>query len=280
MNYLKKSLSSLAICLSFSASILGQNVGIQQTSPLSRLDVNGNLAVGSAFSGNTVAPADGAIIQGNLGVGTSAPANKLHVSSDVRIGLLTEDDGMTAGYGPRLYFSGGDDWPSWNSDNSDPLYIARYNSGSDQTELRINIGDNSQPQDKFVIGYVATGAGSWQPTLSLQNDGRMVMGNGAELTTGGAWVDASSRSLKENVVKLETDQAITVLGELQPVSFNYLREPKETYLGFIAENVPDLVAMNSRKSLNTMDIVAVLTKVVQDQQKRITELEKRLDAIR
>jgi len=34
--------------------------------------------------------------------------------------------------------------------------------------------------------------------------------------------------------------------------------------------------MQNRQSLSTMDIVAVLTKVLQDQQKRIGELEARL----
>ena len=48
-------------------------------------------------------------------------------------------------------------------------------------------------------------------------------------------------------------------------------------LGFIAEDVPGLVASTDRISLSTMDIVAVLTRVVQEQQQKIAELEKRLD---
>ncbi len=38
-------------------------------------------------------------------------------------------------------------------------------------------------------------------------------------------------------------------------------------MGFIAEDVPDLIATKDRKGLSPMDIVAVLTKVVQEQQK-------------
>jgi hypothetical protein len=38
----------------------------------------------------------------------------------------------------------------------------------------------------------------------------------------------------------------------------------EKHVGFIAEDVPELVAMKDRKSLSPMDIVAVLTKVVQE----------------
>jgi hypothetical protein len=35
-------------------------------------------------------------------------------------------------------------------------------------------------------------------------------------------------------------------------------------VGFIAEDVPDLVSTKDRKGLSPMDIVAVLTKVVQE----------------
>ena len=54
---------------------------------------------------------------------------------------------------------------------------------------------------------------------------------------------------------------------MNPVKYNYKADKAEKYVGFIAEEVPELVAMNDRKSLSPMDIVAVLTKVVQEQQK-------------
>ncbi len=49
-------------------------------------------------------------------------------------------------------------------------------------------------------------------------------------------------------------------------------------MGFIAEDVPELVATSDRQGLSAMDIVAVLTKVVQEQQQKIEQLEARLDA--
>jgi len=62
-----------------------------------------------------------------------------------------------------------------------------------------------------------------------------------------------------------------------PVQFNYEIDREDDYLGFIAEDVPALVASKNRKGLSSMDIVAVLTKVVKAQQKKIEELEKRFD---
>jgi hypothetical protein len=103
------------------------------------------------------------------------------------------------------------------------------------------------------------------------------MASGAHVTQGGVWTNSSSRALKENIVALGDAQAISTLMELEPVLFNYKNESGESYVGFIAEDVPELVAMNARDGLSPMDVVAVLTRVVQDQQKKIEVLEARLD---
>ena len=50
--------------------------------------------------------------------------------------------------------------------------------------------------------------------------------------------------------------------------------PEMKRIGFIAEDVPDLVAMKDRKNLSAMDMVAVLTKVLQEQQKMNEEQQK------
>jgi hypothetical protein len=76
---------------------------------------------------------------------------------------------------------------------------------------------------------------------------------------------------------LTFEEAHEALAQLQPVEFNYKNDQQEKYVGFIAEDVPALVASGDRQSLSTMDIVAVLTKVVQEQQKQIAELEARLE---
>jgi len=131
------------------------------------------------------------------------------------------------------------------------------------------------PTKAFVYLANATGnvgIGTAAPTHPLE------MASGAHVTAGGVWTDASSRQYKENISNLTSEEAIATLEELNPVKFNYKVQKDEEYLGFIAEDVPDLVATKARKSLSPMDIVAVLTKVVQQQQKKIAELEARLNA--
>ena len=60
--------------------------------------------------------------------------------------------------------------------------------------------------------------------------------------------------------------AMVPLEKLEPVRLSCKLEPEEENLGFIAEDIPDLVATNSCKTIATMGIVLVITQVVKDQQ--------------
>jgi hypothetical protein len=117
------------------------------------------------------------------------------------------------------------------------------------------------------------GVGVTAPTNPLQ------MASGAKCTAGGVWTNASSREYKENIKELGTDEALVAFNKLNPVTFNYKADANEKHVGFIAEDVPDLVASTDRKGLSPMDIVAVLTKVVQEQKKTISELTERINKL-
>jgi hypothetical protein len=88
---------------------------------------------------------------------------------------------------------------------------------------------------------------------------------------GGAWVDGSSRELKDEITALSSDAAAQALAALTPVTFKYKTDRAWQHVGFIAEDVPQLVAAPDRKGLAPMDIVAVLTKVVQEQKQELEE---------
>lgn len=115
------------------------------------------------------------------------------------------------------------------------------------------------------------GIGASRPEYPLE------MASGAHVTAGGVWTNRSSRESKENIAALSSKEATAAVMALQPVSFNYTAEQGEGYVGFIAEDVPALLASSDRESLSTMDVVAALTKVVQEQQRRIEELEARIE---
>jgi endosialidase-like protein len=117
------------------------------------------------------------------------------------------------------------------------------------------------------------GIGTARPSHPIE------MASGAYVSAGGVWTNSSSREKKDNIIALTPEEALAALVALEPVRFNYKQDASEEYVGFIAEDVPALLASSDRSSLSTMDIVAVLTRVVQEQQQKISELEARLDSV-
>ena len=105
------------------------------------------------------------------------------------------------------------------------------------------------------------GIGTTSPNYPLE------MGSGARVTTGGVWTNASSREYKEDITTLGLEEALEALQGLEPVKYKYKVTRDERHVGFIAVNVPELVATEDRKSLSPMDIAAVLTRVVKAQQR-------------
>ncbi len=123
-------------------------------------------------------------------------------------------------------------------------------------------------------GTFRMGIGVPNPTNALD------MASGAHCTFAGIWTDASSREYKRNIRPLTTEQALDAVLELEPVTYQSRFEDEDTYVGFIAEDVPDLVATADRRGLSPMDIVAVLTRVVQHQQQEIEGLKRELEVLK
>jgi hypothetical protein len=92
---MKKAYYLLAIAIICTNTLSGQsqtgNIGIDTPSARSKLTVNGNMSVGSSYTG-IEAPPNGVIIQGNVGIGSSAATAKLHIAA----GKLKITDGSQA----------------------------------------------------------------------------------------------------------------------------------------------------------------------------------------
>lgn len=79
--------------------------------------------------------------------------------------------GTLPGYGYYLKFLGGPAGATYDSENSDPLWLARYNRVTDESSLRMNVGDGDgapgigMDVDRFEIGH--TNGGTWYPTLCV-----------------------------------------------------------------------------------------------------------------
>ncbi len=134
---------------------------------------------------------------------------------------------------------------------------------------------------RVTFHTTAPGAGNFTERMRIASSGYVGIGtttpaylldvNGEARING--LVYGSSRTLKDNIIDLKSSEALETLKGLNPVKYNYKADQNEKRIGFIAEDVPDLVAKNGRTGIDPMDIVAVLTKVVQEQQDSLKELQ-------
>jgi hypothetical protein len=214
---------------------------------------------------NNNAQGHSALYSNTIGIGNSAMgrnALKSNTTGSYNLGI-----GGNAGFS--------------NSTGSGNVFIGRfagyYETGSDKLYIANNLttpllyGEFSATDTSNRLG-IGTNVIAVGDTITVAN--------GAHLTTGGVWTNASSRELKDNIKPLSAADAESALNALSPVRYVYKNSGDEEYMGFIAEDVPDLVAMNDHKSLSPMDIVAVLTTVTKDQKAEITQQKAEITALK
>lgn len=141
------------------------------------------------------------------------------------------------------------------------LEIASNNSG----DAYLNITSNTS----LTPGNILTIANNRNIGVGLANANPNYI---LDFSSIGAWVDdtgfhpASSRKFKEQIQDLKSNTAEETLHSMTPVRFNYKIEPGREYLGFIAEDMPDLIASRDHRGITSLDIAGVLVRVVQQQQ--------------
>ncbi|MDC0317925.1 tail fiber domain-containing protein [bacterium] len=250
---------------------------------------------------------------GNVGIGTPSPSSRLHLVSNVAVGNIFEIDNQAGNQVLRVSqastltaLSMSDQNGAFKcgltasstlgggislSDTSGATYLTSFasvgtvfNDSGSAVDFRIE-GD-TDANLFFVDGSTdRIGIGTSSPTRTLhivgdvQLDGTINANSGAYLTSGGVWTDASSRELKKDIINLSLIKASEAVKLLNPVEFSYKATPEERRVGFIAEDVPDLVASEGRKGLSSMQIVAALTKVVQNQQKEIEWCKEQIEKL-
>ncbi len=206
----------------------------------------------------------------NVGLGTNAPGtNRLKVinaGSGITGAAGYFENTNTAGIGLAVFATSTD--------------VALYAEQKNSTSTTANIA-------KFASAY-----GGWSEKVTLRSTGSVLMpylatGTGTDLyiTSGGELVKfSSSKKYKKDILPLNAD--INKFMKLQPVSFKWneksATENKADY-GLIAEDIekidPALAVYNDKGEVEGVDyqkINVMLLKVVQDQQRKIEDLEKRL----
>ena len=220
------------------------------------------------------APSDSLTIEGttgDIGMGTRSPGAALPVlaggsafAADSNTVALFQNNANTGDVVRFTLLSG--------ATGNDQIAFADVDN---EFQGRIRYFHNTDTMDFLTQGNVVALALDGDGTADLMSNSV----NGAVLTAAGVWQNASSRSYKQDIKTLDLASALDTLDGLEPVTYSYKTEPEELTVGFIAEDVPDLVATASRKTLSGLDIVAVLTRVVQQQQDVIAGLETRLQVL-
>jgi Chaperone of endosialidase len=192
---------------------------------------------------------------GRVGIGTSTPGRELTINGQVSAAIRMEEHQSP--------------FATWDIVANDNNFYVRDVS-HEQNPFIIK---SSAPYNSLVIDSTGRiGLGVATPLYQIHHS------SGARLDAGN-WVNASSRNVKQEIHQLDSTAAVAALKALEPVTFAYKENPGETHVGFIAEDVPGLVATTDRKGLSSMDVVAVLTKVIQEQQRTIENLATRLEEL-
>ena len=192
---------------------------------------------------------------GRIGIRTTTPAKDLTIANPVSVGIRMEQS-----LSP---------FQAWDVvANNNNFYVRDVNHEQDPFIIR-----SSAPYYSLVLDSTGRiGLGVSAPLYQIHHS------SGARLDAGN-WVNASSRDVKQDIHQLDGNAAMAALKKLEPVTFAYKANPGETMVGFIAEDVPELVATADRKGLSSMDVAAVLTKVIQEQQRTIDDLSARLERL-
>ncbi len=223
-------------------------------------------------------------VHGKLGINTKTPQADL----DLNGGTLTVNGTDTSAGGSRL--------PKLAHIETGRFDAGWGGAGGGNLEF-YSLGHSRAGQFRFVYGggdfgqiqFIHYDGSNWTNYMTLTKDGHLnMLPDGSTVRAycdGYSWHDSSSRQFKKEIRKLDSDKAFSAFTALEPVTYKY-KGTDELRVGFIAEDVPELVATKDRKSLVAMDIVAVLTKVVQEQEKeiearsaKIKALEKKIEAV-
>jgi hypothetical protein len=175
-------------------------------------------------------------------------------------------------------------------DSSGNLLVGTTSSPSFGAKLRVQGGIETHGANQYNITGSSSGADfEWvlrtgARQLFYVNNAAVV----ASLSTTGVWTNASDARYKENIT--DSGYGLGAVMALKPRAYNLIDQADKPQIGFIAQEVLDVVpevvdsTYNSiteedRYTLSYGQLTAVLTKAIQEQQQMIEELKAKVAAL-
>ena len=250
------------------------------------------------------------VIEQSLGIGTGSntPDTKLHVAGgnwnpdttegDIKIGNANYRCKIglaTAGGGAgdvRIRVQGGTDRLMLGGGSEDVLTVrgsGHVGIGKTNPEfpLQITGGLDVTPSSG---GFIVLGEQSGL-NLAIDDNEIMARNNGSYSTLflnreGGEVrifneTVTSTRTVKSDIESFSLQEAKELLPDLNPVTFCYKKDPDQRRnVGFIAEDMPSLLASADKQAISYNSIVALLSQVVRSQEEAIDSLKEQLGSLK
>ena len=259
-----------------------------------KVDILGNCAITGKLS-----ITDDVEFHGNVGIGTNAPKSLLHIRKDNHKDLgptLTLMNGL-GNEGARVhidlytYWDPAQPLPSGriictdNENGSGDLIFQTLDVAANPRKMVDRMKIDAKTGDVKIGGKISVGgkigikSAQWDNRwISARSDKEMwlvLMHDEFKEYEEFTLVMSSSREFKENISDLTAFEAMTTLQNLTPVKYDYKNEKAfRQNLGFIAEDMPDNLSSEDRKSISPFEVVPILTKVAKEQQRVIDELKE------
>jgi hypothetical protein len=156
-----------------------------------------------------------------------------------------------------------------NLTNATSLGYAAYVSNSNSMAF----GNSSVSAWSFGIPAVAAGN-------ALQVGSTASNGNGARLTVGGVWTNASDSTKKEAITKLDGADILSRIKQLPITRWKY-KGTEEYHIGPMAQDFYNLFKVGTDdKSISSIDPAGIALKAIQGQQEEIDLLKQQISLMK
>lgn len=294
-------------------------LGIGQTTPTARLDVNGGANISGGVNIGSGGPGIGLLVQnGNVGLGeNTTPAARLDIneaqgglgwSGNLKaLRVLSPDNSYTMDLSTYIVAGGNVGYAFVPSSSGFGANVNALNItsqgyvglGTSNPGYKLDVlGDINVSGCVRVNGICLTSGGGGSGTITGVTAGSNLTGGGTTGTvtvglnstvaisgnmTAAAFYYSSDRNLKKNIEPL--DDSLDKILQLQGVSFDW-KSTDQASVGLIAQDVekvyPELVTTDPKTGLKAVEygnLVAPLIEAVKTQQQEIDELKAEVDAL-